>query len=970
MRFSFVLFLSLLSFCSWSQQKGTISGTVTEKDNGNAPAFGAIVRVDSTAYGCPADFDGKFKLNVPPGTYSVSCKYTGYAPMVITEVVVVAGKTTVLDFPLDRNKFLMGDSTGFFVVYGDRPTGSVFTVLEDIQKGDNAVDGQGQGEIKQTVATDAGQVGRRIPGVTLVDNRFIVIRGLSERYNSVVLNNVLAPSVESDVKAFSFNMVPAAMIDRFMVYKSPSPDLPGEFAGGVVRITTTDIPAQNSLSIGYASGYRSGTTFEPFCLNTGGSSDLLGFGAKDRSLPSGFPTNVRNLIGNPSAIQDAGRSLRNDWGYATKNAPLDQRFNATYSLRVSKPKFQFGNITSVNYSNTYTHYLSRRMDYNSYDSAAMHSDTVFNYFDEVYTSSVRLALVQNNAIRFGKTGQHRINIKNLMNQMGDNETTLRTGSNIEEGNYREEYSFRYSQRFVYTGQLMGEHEFNDKRTRLEWTVAYSAARRDDPDWRRARYTKPLSASPSDPFTVYIPFSAQPFYMGRLFIEMQENIYAGALHAEQDITLGADSVAKKKGYTFTVKGGGYYEEKKRNYSIRNLGYKAASSATYGNTELALLPVDQLFAEENINTTDGLAIDEDTKRADQYVASTTIQAGYIMGLFPFGSFKGKTDLETHERIRLSAGIRYEGSVQTLNGNRQNNDTVIVDNEVIRILPSINLAYNISDRLLIRGAYGKTLNRPEFREISPTYFYDFLFNSINVGNNELRTASVDNFDLRCEFYPRPGENITIGTFYKKFIDPIEMYFIPGVGSGGTRSFTWGNAAQAVNYGIELEIRKKLDSLNVPVIKNLGIVANGAWIRSVIDLDSANVGNSNQQRPMMGQSPWIINAGLFYQNDSCGLQVNVMYNVIGPRVVIVGVPGIPEVWEMPRHQIDIAIIKTFGKNKNIDVRLNITDLLNNEFVLLQDANGDGILNMENDQRLQSYKRGTYFMLGFNIRLLEPKQK
>jgi TonB-dependent receptor len=950
---------------SWAQN-GYIEGTVTEAENNNEPAFGAIVSVDSTRYGAPCDFDGKYRISIPAGTYAVSCKYTGYGPVTITQVVVAAGKTTPLDFHLTRASILMGDSTGFVTIYAERPKEAVAPMLEEIKEGNGAVVGTTANEIRKSTATDAGQVARRIPGVTLVDNRFIVIRGLSERYNAVLLNNVLAPSVESDVKAFSFNLIPAPMIERFMIFQSPAANLPGEFGGGVVRITTTDIPSQTSLNIGYATGFRSGTTFEPFSLNKGTSADLFGFGANSRALPAGFPTNVRSVISQPQAVMAAGRSLRNDWCYETKPAQLDQRFNATYSLRLSKEKFQFGNVTSLNYSNTNTHFTSNRLDYNAFNTTLMHSDTVFNYKDAVYVNSVRLAVVQNNAFRFGKAGQHKINIKNLANQMGDNETTLRTGRNIEEGNYREEYSYRYSQRFVYTGQLMGEHEFNNSRTKLEWTAAYSAARRNDPDWRRARYTKPLSAAPGDPFTVYIPFSAQPFYMGRLFIEMEEDIYAGSLAFEQQITVGKDSATKKEGYSFTIKAGGYYEQKERTYGVRNLGYKAASSQTFGNYELQLLPICDLFAEENINTTNGLAIDEDTKKADTYYASTAIQAGYVMGVFPFGSFKGKTDEEMHERVRVSLGARYEASVQKLNGNTQNGDTVVVDNPVARILPSVNVAYNLTDRMLVRAGYGKTLNRPEFREISPTYFYDFLFNSINVGNPDLRTASIDNYDIRWEFYPRPGENITLGAFYKQFIDPIEMYFIPGVGSGGTRSFTWGNAPKAVNWGLEMEIRKKLDSINVPVLRNLAVVANAAWINSTIILDSTS---TSEQRPMMGQSPWIVNAGLYYQNDSIGLQVNAMYNVIGPRVVIVGVPGVPEVWEMPRHQIDFSVTKTLGKNKNIDVRLNITDALNQEFVLLQDANDDDKLNKSTDQVMQSYKRGTYFTLGFTVRLLEPKQ-
>ena len=962
-------FLSALFFAiTGYSQTGTISGSVTEKANA-APVIGAIVRVDSTTSGAQTDFDGKYVIKIKPGTYSISCKVMGFAPVTIQNVNVVAGKTTVLDIPIEPASQLVGnDTSGFVVIYESRPTSSQTSVLADIKEGNVAADGQAKSEIQKSTATDASQVARRIPGVTVVDNRFVVVRGLSERYNAVLLNNVLAPSVESDVKAFSFDLVPSAMIDRFMVYKSPSPDLPGEFSGGVVKVSTTDIPEKTNFTVNYASGFRTGTTFQPFVMNEGSKMDKWSFGAKDRALPDGFASNVRDFNNDPQAIQDLGRSLDSNWANRTYNAPLDHRVNMTYAYRLSKQGFQFGNITSLNYSNTNAYFQSNRLDYNTYNPAFQQSDTVFYYEDGIYTNRVRIALVQNNSVRFGKEGQHRISLKNLFNNMGDNETTLRGGRNIEEGDYRQEYSYRYGQRLLYTGQLGGEHSFNKERTKVDYTLAYSAARRTEPDWKRVRYTKAFSAAESDPYNLYLPFSAQPFFLGRLYIDMKEDIYAAAANVEQKITLGADSASKQDGYTFTLKSGVYLESKERSFNVRNLGYKAGSFQTYTNQELLTTPIDQLFAPENINNVDGLAIDEDTKKADQYYSSIDIQAAYLMAVMPFGHFVGKTDGEDHERVRVSGGVRLERSIQKLNSNTIPGDTVIVNNDITRVLPSVNIAYNLTDRMLVRMAYGKTLNRPEFREIAPLYFYDFIFNSINTGNDSLRTASVDNFDLRWEFYPRPGENITVGAFYKRFVDPIEMYFVPGVGSGGTRSFTWGNAPLANNYGVEVEIRKKLDSLNVPVIRNMSVVANAAFIKSAIELTDDSIGNRSNQRPMMGQSPWIVNAGLFYQNDSIGLQVNAMYNVIGPRVVIVGIPGIPEVYEMPRHQVDLAIVKTFGKQKNIDVRLNITDLLNQNFVLLQDANGDGTLDRNNDQQMQFFQRGTYYTLGFTVRLLEPK--
>lgn len=950
-------------------QKGFISGTVTEKDNADAPALGAIIRVDSTSYGAPADFDGKYKISVPPGTYNVSCKYTGYAPVVVKGVVVTSGKTTVLDFPLERASQLVGDSSGFVTIIGVKPTASTATVLKDIQDGNVAADGQGQQEIKKTVATDAGQVARRIPGVTIVDNRFIVVRGLSERYNSVLLNNVFAPSVESDVKAFSFNLVPATMIDRFMIYKSPSPDLPGEFSGGAVRLTTTEIPNETNLNVNYQIGYRSGTTFDSFLINRVGTKDAFGLGLSARQLPSTFPSNVTSIANDPNAVLNAGQSLSNSWGWDETNASPDQRANITFNYRLSKAKYQFGNITAINYSNTNTYFAQRRLDYNPYDPNTGKSDTIIDYSDENYINSIRLAFIQNNAIRFGKTGQHRITIKNLFNQLGDNENSFRSGNNYEDGDERLEYSFHYLQRTIYTGQIGGEHDLNGKRTRIDYTLAYSYGSRNDPDWRRARYSKAFGGAPDDPFYLYVPNSAQPFFLGRIFVSMTEKTMAATANIEQDITIGADSATAKKGFTFTLKGGMYIESKERDFGVRNLGYKAGSFQTYGNYDLLTTPIDSVFDVANINNTNGLAIDEDTKKSDAYVAANRLNAAYIMGVFPIGHFKGKTDEEDHARVRISTGVRAEKNVQTLNSNRINGDTVIVNNDVLKILPSINIAYNFTDRMLARVAYGRTVNRPEFREIAPLYFFDFISNSINVGNDSLQTATIDNYDLRWEFYPRPGENITVGGFYKQFTNPIEMYFVPGVGSGGTRSFTWANAPSAVSYGVEVEIRKKLDSINVPVIRNLSVVANAAYIHSEIKLTDKTVVGQQTQRPMMGQSPWILNAGLYYQNDSSGLQVNVMYNVIGPRVVVVGVIDIPEIYEMPRHQIDLSVTQTIGKNRNFDLRLNVTDLLNQPNLLMQDANGDG-LDKETDNIMQSFQRGTYVTLGFTWRLLQPKTR
>lgn len=966
LKFVFAAWAVLLLSLTAAAQNGSIAGVVLDKET-REPLIGASILLDSTRMVAITDFDGKYKASVKPGTYSVTCKFLGKQPVTVRNVVVQAGKQSVVDMEL--LPLGLGDTINVATIWGTRSISGTISAVEDTKNSDKTEDNKSAAEMQKTFTQSAAEVARTLPGVTLVDNRFVIVRGLSERYNATLLNNVFTPSVESDVKTFSFDLVPTQMLDRFTIYKTPSPDLPGEFSGGAIRLTTRNIPEQTSLVIGYSVGYRAGTTFEPFSINRGGAADRFGFGAGSRNLTDAFPTNLRDQTLSQQQLLDATKSLPNSWNYTTAAAMPDQRFNITWSVRQSyvtknKKQYQFGNITSVSYSSTNQRQVNNQYDYNVYDPQTQQSDTIFAYGDTTFQNRVRLAFIQNNAIRFGKDGQHSIELKNLFNQLGDNETIIRGGPSFENGEDRKEYSFRYSQRLIYTGQLTGDHDFNKGKTKVDWTLAYSTARRNEPDWRRARYYKVFGAAESDPFTLYIPNQAVPFYLGRLFISMQEDVKAATANVEQFVALGKDSSA----YTFTLKGGVYIEDKIRGFGIRNLGYRAASFQTYGNYDLLTTPMDQVFAEGNINTTNGVLIDEDTKLSDSYVATNNLRAGYLMAVLPFGKFKGKITGEEMSRVKVSGGVRVEHNVQKLFSYRANNinDSVRVNNDITSVLPSINIAVNTSERFKVRVAYGKTINRPEFREIAPLTFYDFVFNSIYQGNDSLKTPDVNNYDLRFEFYPRMGENITLGFFYKQFNNPIELYFFPGLGSGGVRGFTWGNALQANNYGVEFEVRKRLDSIGIPVIRNFGVVANASYIFSDIKLSK----NDNVGRPMMGQSPYVVNVGLFWTSDSTGWQINTSYNVVGPRIVIAGIPSlsIADIYEMPRHQLDFSIVKTMGKRKNIDVRFNASDLLNMEFLMLQDANLDSKLDREGDQRIQAFRRGSYFTFGITVRLLEPK--
>lgn len=948
-----IIFLVLLFFTSELFAQSGIKGVVKDKGTGET-LIGANIKIDSLEnVGASAGLDGDFAFNVQPGTYSVTCTFVGYVPKTIS-VVVSEGKVSTINFSLDQISIQFEE----FKIEEKRITTTENATVADTKESDVAVNIVGQEEIaKSGTLRTASDVAGRIPGVTIIDNRFVMVRGLSERYNAVMINNAFAPSLETDVKTFSFDIIPSQAIERFMIYKSQSPDLPGEFSGGAIKVTTKSLPERSMLSGGYSLGYRNGTTGQLFQSNKGSKTDWLGFDNGSRSLPGNTPENIRDLT-DPQQLEALGKSMPNNWSYETKNALPDSRFNLGYdALWSSKDKKkQFGSVTLFNYSKTNQHYISYRNDYNIFDEVTQQSDTIFSYQDTINQEQARVGFLQNFAYRFN---DNTIEFRNMFNQIGMNETTIRGGSNFEEGNYRKEYSYRYNQRTFYTGQLSGEHklgkEKGDSRVgNFDWTVGYSLAKRQDPDWRRVRYSSNIGTT--DPYYAYIPFSAQPFYMGRLFIDMKEDIVMGSANYEHRFVFyDKDSVIKP--FQPKIKAGIYIENKSRNFGVRNIGYAPSNIFSF-NWSMAALPVDSLFLPQNINSTTGLKIDEDTKGTDSYKASNNLRAYYLMVNLPF-----------NKRFKAVGGIRVEDNRQVLNSNRITNDTLIIDNHIISYLPSVNLAYFIiPDTMQIRFGYGKSVNRPEFREIAPFAFYDFIFNSIYQGNDSLKTPVIDNLDVRWEYYPRFGEMISFGGFYKKFVNPIELYFTPGGGSGGTRSFIYNNAPSSVSYGLEFELRKSLkDHVKSKFLSDLTFVLNGAWIHSEIQLAEGATGDE-ATRPMMGQSPYIINGGIFYQNDSIDFGVSIMFNRIGERVVIVGIPDIPEVYEMPRNRLDITLTKGFGKF--IDVRISWQDILNNEFILVQDANGDGKLNKINDQALQSFKRGSYLTFGVNFKLWKDENK
>mgnify|MGYP000970548982 CR=1 FL=1 len=930
---SFLLALSLLVHA----QRGTITGTVTALENGRSePQPFASVLIKGTTTGASTDLDGKYLFKVEPGTWTVVTTMVGYAA-VEKAVTVAADQTVNVDLQLNGDALEMKAVE----VVKEKRADTESAVLMETRKSDQVVSGISRQQIAKGQDRTAGDVVKRIPGVTVIGDRFIMIRGLADRYNTVMLNDAVAPSLEADRRAFSFDLIPSGALDRILIYKSVSPDLPGDFSGGVVKVATVGVPEKNETRFNYSASFRPGTTFNDFFQSKTSGTDALGFDNGARTLPNNFPTNLYE-VSDAQQLATTGRELPNNWTATPHTAGPDQRAGFFLARRFGKEDGMnhYGSVTSVDYTSTSLHYTAHNYNYNAYDLNTHRSDTVYSYTDDENIRSVRMSVMSNWSALIGK--RTKLEFRNLFNQLGEDRTTLRSGRNLEEGNEVRNYAFRYQQRTIYSSQLHGSHELTDA-SKLDWTLGYGRGISKEPDFRRVRTVRDLATSDANtPYQLVVASSASTLDAGRFFSDLDETVMSGKLDFEQRITV------KKEGLTPKLLAGTYIERKDREFSARWMSLRAANLSQFDQSQL-YLPLDQVFDAQHINPTTGFKLEEGTNPSDRYTGANTLLAGYVAA-----------QLTQEKKWNVKGGVRVEQNRQQLTSGTYGGQPVGVDKQLLFVLPSVNGSWNFSERSLVRAGWGQTVNRPEFRELAPFAFYDFSTNNVIYGNPKLKTATIQNADVRYEFYPSLNEVLSVGAFYKRFTDPIEMFYVAGTGGGGTRNFTFYNASVATSAGAEVEVRRSLNALFTEGwMSHVGVLFNGMYIHSQVDLGTTQ-GGQDSKRPMMGQSPYVLNAGLYYTDTDHKLQFNVLYNVCGPRLFAVGSIGIPNIYEMPRNVVDVTASKGLGKR--IEVKLSVQDLLNQRVRLMQDSNADGRLE-DTDEEVMSFRRGPYFSAGISLK-------
>lgn len=927
------LIIWLISVAGYSQ--GILSGSVFDKD-GMEEIIGAYVIIDGTTFATTTDFDGLFIIrDIPEGTYSVKFSYVGMETKLIENVVIKSGQMTDLKVALSSEATLMDE----IVVVDYKKTNTDAAVLLEVKQAKQVVSAISSQQIAKSQDNNAAQVMQRVPGVTIVENRFVMVRGLPERYNNVMINNVVAPSTEVNKRTFSFDLLGSSILDKMLIYKSGSADLPGDFAGAVIKVHTIDVVENNFVKLNFGGGYRLGTSFRPYFQSQGSSTDWLGFDSGFRSLPSDFPStrDLQNSPRNAVLRQEAAHKLPNNFSTQEYVALPDFSVGISVGRNVDmKNGKRLSSINSLNYSTSYQFFDRDFFRYFDWSDQTKPIVKRFAFNDATYSKTNRISFLSN--WNYRASDNTRIKFKNFFNLVGENETILRTGDDFIQrpDDDLKNYLLGFNSRLIYTGQLEIDRNPNEK-TDTRWVVGGSYLNESEPDLRRFRTFRPRSSSDEN-FTMQLPPSSNLFDTGRFYGNLKEfTINTGFDYSYKITNDGVSDKVLKLGY--------YADYRERNFNSRYFSY--LYPGFFDPTVLQRinkLPLTEIFSNENIRTKDGFVIEEGTRRIDSYNASNLLGAAYGSFELPFNQFN------------LITGIRGEYNIQKLN-TADDFGTIAVENPILSLLPFVNLAYRLNSLSNLRIGYGKTVNRPEFRELAPFLFYDYELEAGVVGNSNLVTATINNFDLRYELYPRNGEVFSLGAFYKRFIKPIENRTII---TTEQPQFTFINADGATNYGLELEFRKSLRGVtNSYFIDRFSINANASLIFSQVDLGN-QAGANARLRALQGQSPYIVNFALYYVDNS-QFSFSAAYNIFGDRIFSVGDVLFPTIYERSRHSLDLTINKQVGKK--ITYKFGIQDVLNARYRFYEDSDRDEKIT-EKDNRIFSFRRGQLISLSISYNL------
>lgn len=906
-------------------QKGTIRGTVFDDVSGE-PLIGVSVLVKGTTNGGVTDFDGKFTITVAPGSYDLQVSYISYQTLVISGIFVKENDVTIIDNVRLKEDVQTLESV---VVTAEAIRNSESAILTVKRKSPNLMDGISAAKFRQIGDSDASEAVKRVTGVSVEGGKYVFVRGLGDRYTKTTLNSVDIPGLDPDRNSIQIDIFPTNLIENMMVLKSSVAEMPADFTGGVVNIETKDFPEDKLFNVSASIGYNPAMHFnKDFFSYEGGSKDWLGYDDGTRKLPTEatqepFPTPGAPGVSDQQ-VNSFLKKFNKNLGAQTQTSLMD------YSLGLSLGNQKnFANGTSLGYifSSTYKNSTVFYDDafYGEYQKPAFPDE-----YEMVYATTQEGAITERSVLlgTLGgiayKTQQSKYKLAVMHLQNGEKKTAQffidDNGSAVgKSGYFGSSDVLEYSQRGVTNFLLNGEHYNEDRTFSVDWRISPTISKIVEPDIRKTAFTYTSSD------TVFSSGAAgNPIRIWRYLDEV--NLVA-KVDFKRDYTLMGQPSILKFGASQTLK--------ERDFEI--LSYDTQFQGTqpeFDGDPQNVLKDEFLYPDGGVYFSSA----NPPLNPNAYNSTVSNSALYLSSQFQFFTkLKAIIGLRAEKFVQRHTGRDVSYSQDQTTGYNLDNGKVL---DALDLFPSANFIYAISDNQNLRLSYSKTIARPSMKELSFAQILDPVTNRIFNGglfpylgewDGNLQETRIDNFDLRWELYLKKGELLSLSTFYKTFDKPIELVRIRAAQT--TNEFQPRNVGDGTVLGVELEFRKSLDIISLP-LRNFYMSGNLTFIRSTIELSNTeytarkdyekNGETISKTREMAGQAPYIINVGLSYENSEIGFDGGLFYNVNGPTLTVVGGSIFPDVYSDPFNSLNFNINKTLGKEKKSTLTFNVSNILN----------------------------------------------
>ncbi len=972
---SAALLVPVLAFA----QTGTLAGTVLDKADGLS-IIGANVRLAGTTLGSTTDLSGGYEIrNVPAGTHTLEISYLGYTSQTITGVEVRAGQVTRIDLVLTSEAIGLAEVTVEARALRNNET----TLLRDRQKAMGISDAISAEAISRSGAGDAAAAMSKVTGASVVGGRYVYVRGLGDRYSTTQLNGAPLPSADPDRQSFQLDLLPSNLLDNIVTLKTFTPDRPGNFSGGLVNVGTKDFPDVLTFRLSYSAAYVAGVTADNILLYEGSGTDWLGRDDGARDLPESIsklprdPNTGNVIIPSAPSRGDYRRNADSSMAVARQISGIAQAFSPAYQPAMrSAPTNQsvsvsFGNkylvrgqplgiTASVLYARSASAQLdAQRGRYRLTGGTVADIDALQPTFilggarGSAQQGSTEASLGGLLTLAYRPTNNHSVSATYLQTQSGSSEARLYSGywdqlkSPVDglDGLYQTRV-LQYQERSVRSVQLKGASVLG--RLNVDWNLSGGRNTQDEPDLRYFTSDVRYAATPAGIDTTY-QVNAGTLYEAptRYFRDLKEDTYTGQL----DFTLPFAAFAQRH----RLKVGGYYQDIGREFRQRRFLYDGVGrlyDGLGGNTDTLFSRGTGIIGE----TSDGRAVfgmtlSEATALRSLYDGDQTIGAGYAM-----------LDLQITPNLRVIGGARLEKTDlkltsldSTVNFDAETGARVgVLDNT--DVLPAASIVYALADNMNLRAAATQTLARPTFRELAPYANAEFVGGYVFTGNPTLKRTLISNYDLRWEWFFRPGEIVAVSGFYKGFQNPIERVIRL---ASSNDNITSQNVEKARVYGIELEARKGLGTFT-RLLEHVSVGANVSLIRSFVsipqdELDAIRTADpsADDTRPLNGQSPYVVNLDLGYERG--GTAAGVFFNQVGDRLTTVVDGATPDIFERARPMLDASLSQKLGRGLRVSFRAR--NLLDARYRETQQFKGQDYVYSE-------YRSGRSFSLGVSYSL------